>query len=41
LRANVGRLTEVMEGDVGVAASIDLLDRNISRHHPKLDPVHV
>lgn len=41
LRANDGRLPEVKEGDVGVAASIDLLERNISRHHPKLDPVHV
>ena len=37
LRANDGRLPEVSEGDVGVAASIDLLERNISRHHPKLD----
>jgi 2-methylisocitrate lyase-like PEP mutase family enzyme len=39
LRANDGRLPEVKEGDVGVAASIDLLERNISRHHPKLDRV--
>jgi 2-methylisocitrate lyase-like PEP mutase family enzyme len=41
LRANDGRLPEVKEGDVGVAASIDLLERNISRHHPKLDRVDV
>jgi 2-methylisocitrate lyase-like PEP mutase family enzyme len=33
LRANDGRLPEVAEGDVGVAASIELLERNISRHH--------
>jgi hypothetical protein len=36
LRANDGRLPEVKEGNVGVAASIDLLERNISRHHPKM-----
>jgi phosphoenolpyruvate carboxylase len=41
LRANDGRLPEVKEGNVGVAASIDLLERNISRHHPKLDGVDV
>ena len=41
LRANDGRLPEVKEGDVGVAASIDLLERNISRNHPKLDRVDV
>jgi phosphoenolpyruvate carboxylase len=40
LRAN-DDLPEVREGDVGVAASIDLLERNISRHHPKLDRVDV
>ena len=41
LRANDGRLPEVKAGDVGVAASIDLLERNISRNHPKLDRVDV
>jgi 2-methylisocitrate lyase-like PEP mutase family enzyme len=35
LRANDGRLPEVQAGDVGVAASIDLMERNISRHHPR------
>jgi 2-methylisocitrate lyase-like PEP mutase family enzyme len=33
LRANDGRLPEVKASDVGVAASIALLERNISRHH--------
>jgi 2-methylisocitrate lyase-like PEP mutase family enzyme len=33
LRANDGRLPEVKDGDVGVAASIALLERNVSRHH--------
>jgi len=37
LRATDGRLAEVKEGDVGVAASIALLEGNISRHHPKHD----
>jgi phosphoenolpyruvate carboxylase len=41
LRANEGRLPEVKEGDAGVAAPIDLLERNISLHHPKLDRVDV
>jgi 2-methylisocitrate lyase-like PEP mutase family enzyme len=34
LRAEDGRLPEVKEGDVGVAASLALLEENISRHHP-------
>jgi 2-methylisocitrate lyase-like PEP mutase family enzyme len=33
LRANDGRLPEVTEGALDVAASIALLERNISRHH--------
>ncbi|WP_033292743.1 isocitrate lyase/PEP mutase family protein [Amycolatopsis jejuensis] len=33
LRANDGRLPETRPGSVGVAASIELLERNISRHH--------
>jgi 2-methylisocitrate lyase-like PEP mutase family enzyme len=33
LRANDGRLAEVKTDDVGVAASIELLEHNISRHH--------
>jgi 2-methylisocitrate lyase-like PEP mutase family enzyme len=41
LRANDGRLPEVKEGDVGVAASIELLERNISRHHPKMSRHHL
>ncbi|MBV8932431.1 MAG: isocitrate lyase/PEP mutase family protein [Kutzneria sp.] len=39
LRANDGRLPEVKHGDVGVAASIALLERNLSRHHAKPEPV--
>jgi 2-methylisocitrate lyase-like PEP mutase family enzyme len=35
LRANDGRLAEVKTDDVGVAASIALLERNLSRHHPR------
>jgi 2-methylisocitrate lyase-like PEP mutase family enzyme len=35
LRANDGRLAEVKTDDVGVATSIALLERNISRHHPR------
>lgn len=35
LRANDGRLGEVKTDDVGVATSIELLERNISRHHPR------
>jgi 2-methylisocitrate lyase-like PEP mutase family enzyme len=35
LRANDGRLAEVKSDDVGVAASIALLEKNISRHHPR------
>jgi len=34
LRANDGRLAEVKSDDVGVASSIALLERNLSRHHP-------
>jgi 2-methylisocitrate lyase-like PEP mutase family enzyme len=41
LRANDGRLPEVTEGSVGVAASIALLERNISRNHPKPAGVRV
>jgi hypothetical protein len=33
LRANDGRLPEVTTDDVAVATSIELLQRNISRHH--------
>jgi 2-methylisocitrate lyase-like PEP mutase family enzyme len=35
LRANDGRLAEVKSDDVGVATSIGLLERNLSRHHPR------
>ena len=35
LRANDGRLGEVTPDDVGVATSIALLERNLSRHHPR------
>src|ERR1700712_682813 len=35
LRANDGRLAEVKSDDVGVATSIALLEKNISRHHPR------
>jgi hypothetical protein len=35
LRANDGRLAEVTTDDIGVAGSIALLERNISRHHPR------
>jgi 2-methylisocitrate lyase-like PEP mutase family enzyme len=38
LRANDGRLAEVKSGDVGVATSITLLEKNISRHHPRHRP---
>jgi 2-methylisocitrate lyase-like PEP mutase family enzyme len=34
LRAQDGRLPEIKDGDVGVAASLALLEENISRHHP-------
>jgi 2-methylisocitrate lyase-like PEP mutase family enzyme len=34
LRANDGRLAEIKTDDVGVATSLALLERNISRHHP-------
>jgi 2-methylisocitrate lyase-like PEP mutase family enzyme len=37
LRAEDGRLAEVKEGDVGVAASLALLEGNLSRHHPVRD----
>lgn len=37
LRAEDGRLPEVKEGDIGVAASLALLEGNISRHYPKRD----
>jgi len=35
LRANDGRLAEVTTDDVGVADSLALLERNLSRHHPR------
>lgn len=35
LRANDGRLAEVKSDDVGVASAIALLERNLSRHHPR------
>lgn len=35
LRAEDGRLPEVKQGDVDVAAALALLERNISRQHPK------
>ena len=35
LRTNDGRLAEVTTDDVGVASSIALLERNLSRHHPR------
>ncbi|HEV7791125.1 MAG TPA: isocitrate lyase/PEP mutase family protein [Pseudonocardia sp.] len=38
LRAQDGRLPEIKDGDVGVAASLALLGENISRHHPKHSP---
>lgn len=41
LRANDGRLPEVTEGAVDVAASIALLERNISRHHKTRETVEV
>jgi 2-methylisocitrate lyase-like PEP mutase family enzyme len=41
LRANDGRLPDVQEGAVDVAASIALLERNISRHHKKRETVEV
>jgi 2-methylisocitrate lyase-like PEP mutase family enzyme len=41
LWANDGRLPEVKDGDVGVAASIALLERNISRHHYTRETVGV
>jgi 2-methylisocitrate lyase-like PEP mutase family enzyme len=37
LRADDGRLADVGHGDVGVAGSIALLERNISRHHTRPD----
>jgi 2-methylisocitrate lyase-like PEP mutase family enzyme len=41
LRANDGRLPEMNEGDVGVAASLELLERNISRHHKTRETIEV
>jgi 2-methylisocitrate lyase-like PEP mutase family enzyme len=41
LRANDGRLPEVKASDVGVAASIELLERNISRHHTTRETIQV
>jgi 2-methylisocitrate lyase-like PEP mutase family enzyme len=41
LRANDGRLPDVKEGAVDVAASIALLERNISRHHKTRETVEV
>ncbi|HKR52202.1 MAG TPA: isocitrate lyase/PEP mutase family protein [Pseudonocardiaceae bacterium] len=41
LRANDGRLPDVTEGAVGVAASLALLERNISRHHKTRETVEV
>jgi 2-methylisocitrate lyase-like PEP mutase family enzyme len=38
LRANDGRLAEVKPDEVGVASSIALLERNMSRHHPRREP---
>jgi 2-methylisocitrate lyase-like PEP mutase family enzyme len=38
LRANDGRLAEFKSDDVGVATSIELLENNISRHHPRHRP---
>ena len=35
LRTNDSRLAEVTTDDVGVASSIALLERNLSRHHPR------
>jgi 2-methylisocitrate lyase-like PEP mutase family enzyme len=35
LRTNDGRLAKVTTDDVGVASSIALLERNLSRHHPR------
>ncbi|MFD0486001.1 hypothetical protein ACFQ0O_01830 [Saccharopolyspora spinosporotrichia] len=35
LRANDGRLPETTGGAVGVASSLELLSKNISRHHEK------
>jgi len=34
LHANDGRLPEITTRDVGVATSVALQERNISRHHP-------
>jgi 2-methylisocitrate lyase-like PEP mutase family enzyme len=34
LRANDGRLPELTPGEVGVSASLGLLEGNLSRHHP-------
>jgi 2-methylisocitrate lyase-like PEP mutase family enzyme len=41
LRANDGRLPEVKGGDVGIGASIALLERNLSRHHKMRESVDV
>ncbi|MGB6161181.1 MAG: isocitrate lyase/PEP mutase family protein [Pseudonocardiaceae bacterium] len=41
LRANDGRLPDVQEGAVDVAACTALLERNISRHHKKRETVEV
>jgi hypothetical protein len=38
LRANDGRLAELKTDDVGVADSLALLERNLSRHHPRRRP---
>ena len=35
LRAHDGRLPEMRDGDVGVSASLALLESNLSRHHPE------
>ncbi len=35
LRAGDGRLAEVEDGEVGVAAALALLEGNLSRHHPR------
>ncbi|MCP2166527.1 isocitrate lyase/PEP mutase family protein [Goodfellowiella coeruleoviolacea] len=41
LKLNNGRLPEVTPGAVGVAESLALLEKNISRHHPRRQPVRV
>ncbi|WP_067454431.1 isocitrate lyase/PEP mutase family protein [Actinomadura macra] len=37
LKGNEGRLPEVTAGSIGVKESLALLERNISRNHPKLE----